>query len=273
VDLRRRGEADDLEHGGRHVHQPDAARDAPPRALPAREADDERDPDRRVVEEDAVGVLAVLAEGLAVIARRHDERAVEVPPLPQPREEAGDGCVHRGDFAVVGLPREALGEGRRRVVGVVSVEEMDPEEDGAPWTAVEPRERPRDHVSTPSLLRGIGIGPVPPPPEARIVRVEAAVESRGDRSLRVENDGSQERGGPASPAWSSAGSQDAGRRGIPVPDREKAGVCRPDRCETVERGLREGLLEDDASRASASRPAQPRVDPRNPCGRRALCRG
>ena len=150
--------------------------------------------DRRLVEEDAVRVLAVLAERLAVVARDHDEGAVVQLPFAETREEAPDRRVDARDLAVVRILREALLVRGRRVVRVVRVVEVHPDEHRPGGAAVEPGERTGDDLAAAPLLRRVRVGAVLARPEARVVDVEAAVEAGSDRPLRVEDHRAHERG-------------------------------------------------------------------------------
>ena len=88
--------------------------------------DDQRHAQRRLVGEDAVRQLAVLAEALAVIGGDDDERLAR--QARQAIEERAERVVGPGDFAgvrIVGIaPRELL----RRLVGRVRIEDVHPRE-------------------------------------------------------------------------------------------------------------------------------------------------
>ena len=87
--------------------------------------DDQRHVDRLVVEEQAVLLLAVIAEAFAVIRQQHDRRSVVELMRLQVVDEAADDLVGVGDLAVVG---RVLREARRRRVGLVRLVEMQEQE-------------------------------------------------------------------------------------------------------------------------------------------------
>ncbi len=160
----------------------------------------ERNLDRGVVDEDRVGLLAVLAEALAVIGGDHDESSPGEPERVDLVEQDAEPAVGRGDLGVV-RRGGAQAVGDRRFVGLVRVEEVDPE-----------KEPPRASLGRPVVqpgggaTGGLGGRPVADHEELRLVlgvevvviAVEALVEpetavehDRGDESLGVEADGLQ----------------------------------------------------------------------------------
>ena len=89
---------------------------------------DPRHAQRGVVDEDAVGLLAVLAQSLAMV-RGHEDEGARRPALRlQEPQQPAELRVHEGDLAVVGAAGEPRREVRRRLVGRVGVEVVDPEE-------------------------------------------------------------------------------------------------------------------------------------------------
>ncbi len=114
--------------------------------------DQQRHADRRVVEKDAVGVLAVLAEALAVVGGHQHERGLACRPFLDPAQQAAELRVDEGDLAVVGRPPAGHVLGRR-LVGRVWVEVVDPKKERGGLRAgrrrgVEPAQR--------GLGRGVG---------------------------------------------------------------------------------------------------------------------
>ena len=77
-----------------------ATRDAARR--PLRQLEDQRHLERLAVEEDAVLLLAVVAQPLAVVGEEDDDRPVVDPLLLQLGEQVADDRVGGGDLAVVG---------------------------------------------------------------------------------------------------------------------------------------------------------------------------
>ena len=133
---------------------------------------------RGVVDEQAVGALAVLAEALAVVGGHEHERARERPLLFERAQEPRDLRVHERDLAVVGRGAEPLGQLAGRLVGRVRVVVVHPQEERArrsPRGAAQPAQR--------GVGGGVGealdVGRAPRVVAARqvvVVGLEAAVE-------------------------------------------------------------------------------------------------
>jgi hypothetical protein len=96
------GQPEDAEHRRHDVNGADRAVVRPSRRQHAREPPDERHADGRVVDEDAVRLLAVLAEALAVVGGQDDQRVIEDAGRAEPVEEAADALVGLRDLRVVG---------------------------------------------------------------------------------------------------------------------------------------------------------------------------
>src|SRR5262249_46328207 len=140
-----------------------------------RAADDERHVHRRVVDEDAVRLLAVLAEALAVIGERDDERVVEDAASGEPLDERADRAVHERDLAVVRAIAELTVERRRRLVVGVRIVEVEPGEEGR-VAGFEPGPRRGEHL----VGRALREEELPPWRRARevvVVDVEALPET------------------------------------------------------------------------------------------------
>ncbi len=99
-------------------------RDASARAPRAGQLDHERHPDGFVVEEDAVLVLAVIAEAFAVIGEKDDRRGVVEAFRSQKPEQLAEVLVGVLDLAVVGAGGGEFGRGRIRRVRLVGVDEQ-----------------------------------------------------------------------------------------------------------------------------------------------------
>ena len=109
--------------------------------------DDQRHPQRRVVEQHAVRALAMVAQSFAVIAGNDDDGTSHQPARAERVEQARELRVGVCDLAVVRRrgPRAELG---RRIVRGVGIVEVDPQKkwlmaDGR-WLAAEPGERAVD---------------------------------------------------------------------------------------------------------------------------------
>ena len=119
------GASDEIEDGGSDVDVLDRRADAAGR-IAARQLDDERHVHRRVVEEQAVLLLAVIAETLAVIGQQHDRRLLVEGRRAQPIEQASDDLVRVSDLAVVRFVRR---ETRRRGIGFVRLVDVKEQEE------------------------------------------------------------------------------------------------------------------------------------------------
>ncbi len=146
----------------------------------------ERHPERRLVGEEAVRQLAVLAQRLAVVRGDHHQGrclAAGEERLEERRQER----VQRRHLAEIGIVPEARGEGLGRSVRRVGVEEVDPQKALLARLRLPPGEGRRHHlVPAPfgehQLRRPRALG------HAVVVDGEAAVEPE----LRVERKGADE---------------------------------------------------------------------------------
>jgi hypothetical protein len=108
-----------------------------------RRGDDERDVDRAVIGEVAVGRLTVLAERFAVVGREDDDQAGFASTRSQSREKPAERLIDEGDFAVIGPVPETAEIRLRRRVRNMGVEAMDPSEP-RPRLAFYPSNSPLD---------------------------------------------------------------------------------------------------------------------------------
>ncbi len=148
-----------------------------------RSPEQQRHVERRLVGEDAVGELAMVAERLAMVGgERSDDRARRRGgELVEERREEG---VRGRNLAEVGLAGEARGEGRRWRVGRVRIEQVHPEEARARRLAPPGQRRGDDLVAAPLGEREVGVGPLR---IAVVVALEAAVEAE-ERVERISAD-------------------------------------------------------------------------------------
>ena len=137
----RRGEAKEVGDRGQHVHERNGLGPPCPRPLTIRQSENERDPERRVIEEKTVSGLLVLAKTLAVVAREHDQHGLLPLVALDPLDEPSDLSVGERDFSVVWPLREFLAIRGRRLIGIVRVVEVRPQEERSFWPALEPGER------------------------------------------------------------------------------------------------------------------------------------
>ena len=121
--------ADEFRDGRRDVDQSHLAADPPAgRNAAARRARDQRDRDRRVVDEERVPLLAVLAEALAVIAEQHDQGVLAKAERVQLGQQPADLRIDVGDLVEV-RTRVTAGERSRGRVRFVRVEEVGEQEE------------------------------------------------------------------------------------------------------------------------------------------------
>jgi hypothetical protein len=138
---------------------------------------------RDVVHEEAVALLAVLAERLAVVGGdRDDGRTRARVPGGQ---EIAERVVGGRDLAAV---RVAAAMRRRRVVRSVRIEQVDPHEARSRFDR-EPCARGRDHVGTPAL------GELVVDARRFLDRVVVVVEPARQAEPRGDGKGADERGG------------------------------------------------------------------------------
>ena len=96
----------------------------------ARPGEDEGDAQGRFVDEQEVLVLAMVAQALAVVRGHHHERArAQVRPV-ELLEEATELSVGVGHLSIVGSLCELPVVGWGRLVGIVWIEEVGPDEEG-----------------------------------------------------------------------------------------------------------------------------------------------
>ena len=165
-------------------------------------ADQKRDADRRVVEEEAVGLLAMLAEAFAMVRGDDEDRPRGVGARVDRVEEPPELRVDEGDLAVVGVGGEPLFVPGRSDVRIVRVEEVKPEEEGAGAGAAEPGEGLPD-----PLVGGGGSGEK----GIRLVRVGRPVVPGRESPVEAE-DPVQDEGGDEAAGVPSRGAEPLGQR-------------------------------------------------------------
>ena len=184
-----------LQDGGQDVDEFDAIFNLYWRCGGARELDDEGDADGFVVEEDAVGIFAMSAEGLAVIGGDgHDGVVIKAAGF-QLAHEFADYLVFIGDGSVVRLGGVFAFVGLGRIVRVVGVVEMDPEEERAAGMLAEPGEGTGDDLAAAPLDGGVTIFARALIMKRGIVGIEAAIKAGSIGRARLEDDGTDDGGG------------------------------------------------------------------------------
>jgi hypothetical protein len=193
-------EPEQVERGRVHVHQPDDGCAEPGAGGDAGAAREEGDRQRRLVDEEPVQRLPVVAQAFSVVGG-HDEHGLV--PEAEAREggvEPAEELVRPGHLAVVGALGVPGGVGLGRLVGVVGIVEVQPEE--------EPPRRPQRRLRLLEPGHGLGRRAVAPlldgvqelsfpaaPCELVGVDVEAAVQAgRGIEHGRGDEGGGGEAG-------------------------------------------------------------------------------
>ncbi|MFO0980451.1 MAG: hypothetical protein U1E76_01690 [Planctomycetota bacterium] len=162
------------EHGRHHVDQPHDARLALLRGH-ARAAEDEGHVQRRLVDQMAMGVLAVLAQALAVVGGDHHHRVLELAARAQMIEQATQLVIEECDLAIVGPGRELLAERRGWIVWRMRVVVVCPQEPRPRIGVLQPRDGAvGDLIGAPFGAHGI-------------VAVEALVETVARRERHARN--------------------------------------------------------------------------------------
>src|SRR6266403_6290175 len=166
-----------LQEGGQDIDQPGAALDSFSGGAPSRQLEQERHANGLIVEKNPVRGLSVFAQGLAMISHDGYQRAVIKPAQPQPTEE----FAHRGigvcNFAVV-RRGSVLGLVRlRRIIGVVRVVEMHPDEERPLVVCGQPLQRVSDDFAAAAFNRLVTVFSLAPSVEAGIVEVKSALKT------------------------------------------------------------------------------------------------
>ncbi len=197
VNRLRRIDPDGIENRGVEIHVADRGRHDPAAGNAAGRSDDQRDVDRRVVDEEPVRQLPVIAEPLAVIPGDDDERIVEQTAILEKPPETAEERIGVGHFAVIRPPLVLRQIGFGRGVGIVRVVEVEPDKEGSVVVALlEPGLCRCDRLRSRSLnraeIRRLVEG-------AEIEVIEIVVKALRDPPPRVEDKGADETGGrPAS---------------------------------------------------------------------------
>src|SRR5436309_7974425 len=105
------------------------------RGGPLRELDDERYVRCRVVEENAVRLLAAFAGPFAVVSYNDDSRRLVITMLLQERKKIRQRAVRIGDFPIIEAARIHTVIGRRRIVGIMRIIQMHPDKFPLPRAA------------------------------------------------------------------------------------------------------------------------------------------
>ena len=198
-----------VEHGGQDVDVPHGRADHP-RAKRARRVDDQGHAQGGLVGEDAVGVLAVLAQRLAVVGG--ERRRGCAPSAPAARSGSSSGPRAASAAAtspVVGRRRSGRRTARAARRGSAARRGGRRRRTALPAHVLEPgAPRGRDRLR-PRPLRHRKAAVVSVPAEPVVVDVEAAVQAEA----RVEGEGAHERARPLAAALQQRGERRLESRG------------------------------------------------------------
>ena len=226
-----------------------------------RRAKHERHAQGRLVGEDAVRRLAVLAERLAVVGREDDEDPLTRARREERLEERPEGGVRRRHLALVGLGGKGRGEGGGRLVREVRLVQVDEGEPPLSAHGVDPPSRRPHRLGSRPL--GHREGSRLRPAQTVVVDVEAPVEPEPG----IERERAHEGPGAPSPLVENRG------EGGPVGRETEARVVVNAVAQGVQAGeqvgvrgqghdvVRPGRLEANALGGEAVDPRRPRVAP------------
>ena len=147
-----------------------------PRPQDPRLVEDEGDPERRLVGEDPVRRLSVLAQRLTVVRGQDDQRPGARPVRQEGLQEAPERSVGRRHLALVGLAPELRRQRLGGLVGEVGLVEVDPAEPGRVPGRADEAAREADRLDPGALLLEEH-GPRRGVHEAVLVDVEALPET------------------------------------------------------------------------------------------------
>ena len=185
--LRWRRDAGRAQNRRRNIHQAGASFYPPPRLTIERQLDQQRNVKGFVVEKHSVRVLTVRPQRLAVIRHHRNQGFVVETVLAQRVQQFADAGVRISDFSVVGLRGVAFLEWRRRIVGVMRIVQMHPQEERPIGHLAEPSQGVIYHHRGAPLDRLVAVGAVAAQPKTRVINVEAAIKSRRSAVQRIEN--------------------------------------------------------------------------------------
>jgi len=188
--------------GGEEVDQPHGGGDARPAPGRAGKLHEEGHVEGPSVEQDAVVLLPVLAQALAVVGEDDHDRAVVDPPLAQLVEEEAHRLVGRGDLAVVG---EEAREPGGRLVGGVGLVDVEEEEEGTVGDPRQPLEGDAGGLRPGPLHEAEGVRPRRSE-DAVVVEVEALAEA----ASTPQHPGRHRGPGGVAPGLEEAGQRRAG---------------------------------------------------------------
>ena len=159
--------------------------------LVERRGDDQRHPDGRLVQQQAVLVFAVLTETFAVIGCYHDVGLVGAAGVVQPRGQPADQGVGPGDLTDVRPVGVSRPEGLGRIVRGVRIVQVHPHEERGGVVLSGPRQGGVDDLRSGTLQAAQKDRSL----LGQLEIVEVAVEPLGQAPARVKDESSDEGAG------------------------------------------------------------------------------
>src|SRR5262249_42332346 len=138
---------------------------------------EQRDANSLIVKEHAVTLFAMLSECLSVIGHDGDDRVLVQTAASQKRQELAHRRVRVSNLTVVRLGSITTLIGFRRIVRVVRVVNMNPDEELAGWTPPEPCQRVVHDFSSAALYAAVAVFSGLTLMEPSVVNIEPARKS------------------------------------------------------------------------------------------------
>ncbi len=140
--------------------------------------DQQRNMDGFVIKQHSMPLFSMFSERFSVIGRDCDDRVlVKAVPL-QDGEEVSEHCVGICNFPVIRSGGIPLLEGRRRIIRIMGIVEMHPDEKRTGLVVTQPCERMIGDYFGPPLHAAVAILTRSSRVEVRVIDVEAALKAR-----------------------------------------------------------------------------------------------
>ena len=146
-----------------------------------------------VVQKHAMRVLAMCAQRLAMIRHHRDQGFVIKPVLAQRVQQVADAGVRVSNLAIVRLRREPFLKGRRWIIRVVRVIQVNPEKGRFVSRMAKPAQGMAHHHVSASLHRFVAVRSAAAKMKARIIHVEPAIKAWRGAIQWVKNQRADER--------------------------------------------------------------------------------
>src|SRR6185369_2970869 len=173
-------------HGGSDIHQADSSVYLLTRRVKPGKLDDQWHVNSGVIQENTMRVLAMLAKRLTVIRHHGDKRFVIQALGAQRSKKTTQLRVHVGDLAVIRIGLIAAFERLRRIVRIMGVVKVYPQEKWPCLSLAEPGERMVYHFAGATFHRFVAIGAAWTKPEARVINLETPIKPRRRATQRIK---------------------------------------------------------------------------------------